>query len=148
MEIIGNWGLGRLSLTIAACVLFAGSAILPDGHIFNAAWVAAETRIPEPYRYTVRGIVRQLPKAESGQHSVMIRHQEIPDYVDIDGKKVGMRAMTMPFTLDQSLDITALKVGDEIEFDLISRWVPVAEDRIVAIRNLPSGSVTFEAGEK
>lgn len=71
----------------------------------------------------VRGSVESLPDAFG---DLMLRHEHIPDFVaPMTGKLnvnkngvTGMRAMTMPFEAAAGVDISSLKVGDKVEFDL------------------------------
>ena len=56
--------------------------------------------------YPVRGTIIEIRK-ESNEF--LIHHDEIPDF---------MMAMTMPFKLTDSLDITRYKVGDSLKFRL------------------------------
>ncbi len=58
----------------------------------------------EPETYSTRGTVRSV--TPSGNH-VMIHHEEIPGFMD---------AMTMPFDVPDTLDVSHLERDDRIEF--------------------------------
>jgi len=85
---------------------------------------AVTTEVAPDWVYTgVRGRVEKLPDAFG---DLMIHHEHIPDFVaPMTGKlninkngTTGMRSMTMPFEPAEGVDVSALKVGDTIEFDL------------------------------
>jgi hypothetical protein len=86
--------------------------------------------------YRVRGEIYQLPDPQIPGASLMIRHEAIPDFVNQQGEKVGMAAMTMAFEPAPGLSWPDLQVGDKVEFDLQVDW-----ERgwygIVALRKLP-----------
>ncbi len=65
------------------------------------------------HTYSVRGVVRHI-----GEDSVQVRHEEVPDFRDLDGEPVGMSAMTMDFALGPGVEVEAVNVGDKIEFRL------------------------------
>ncbi|MFT5424745.1 MAG: hypothetical protein ACI89L_002543 [Phycisphaerales bacterium] len=82
------------------------------------------TEVAPDWVYTgVRGRVEKLPDAFG---DLMIHHEHIPDFVapmsgELNINKngaTGMRAMTMPFEPAAGVDVSTLKVGDMIEFDL------------------------------
>lgn len=93
------------------------------------ATVVADTETPAAeiapdWVYTnVRGSVESLPDAFG---DLMVRHEHIPDFVapmtgvlNVNKNGVtGMRAMIMPFEPAPGVDISSLKIGDKIEFDL------------------------------
>lgn len=70
---------------------------------------------PAQETYTVRGILRGINFADQ---SVMVEHEEVPDY---------MPAMTMPFDVKSMAEVQPLKVGDGMEFRLVvtdtSSWI-------------------------
>ncbi len=109
------------------------------------AFIGAPLRVqaedPAVYRYEVKGVVRQLPA--SAREEIFIRHEPIPDYVNADGKKVGMHAMTMPFWIADGVSLDGLAVGDAVSFSLESRWKPKAMDVITRIEKtnaaIPAG---------
>jgi Cu/Ag efflux protein CusF len=88
------------------------------------------------YRYLVRGVIVKLPDAEKNKSELVIKHEDIPDYVDETGTKVGMHSMSMPFTLATSVSLAGFAVGDKIEFVFESWWKPKPGDRIVEIRKI------------
>lgn len=93
---------------------------------------------PDVHRYVVRGTIRQLPSKPGGE--LFIRHEPIPDYVNRDGKVVGMHAMTMPFWIAEGVSLDEFASGDRVEFTFESRWHPKPEDKIVAIRKIDAES--------
>ena len=84
----------------------------------------ASAELAPDWLYTgIRGRVESLPDAYG---DLMIHHEHIPDFVaPMSGKLnvnkngvTGMRAMTMPFEPAEGVDVSSLKVGDVVEFDL------------------------------
>ena len=88
----------------------------------------------DEHTYTVRGVVKKLPKDSSNE--VIISHEPIPDYMDMDGNKVGMKGMTMPFYLADGVSLDGIQAGDRVEFTYMSRWKPTPDDKVTAIRKL------------
>ena len=76
----------------------------------------------ETATYLSSGEIRRLPDTDSRGSEIWIRHEEIPDFVDMDGEKVGMETMTMPFPLADSGLLEGLEVGDRVEFVFEVNW--------------------------
>ena len=60
-----------------------------------------------PTEYTVRGVVRQL---NPGGASLVVKHEEVPGF---------MPAMTMPFDVRDTNELTRIKPGDLIQFRML-----------------------------
>lgn len=95
-----------------------------------AAWIlwmtacapAAGPDEPDGARYLVTGIVRGIEQSD-GVTRLSLEHDEIPDFVDIDGNIVGMDAMTMTMTVWSGLSLpTGLEIGDPVRFGLDVDW--------------------------
>lgn len=91
--------------------------------------------------YTVRAEIMRLPAPGEPAPELQARHEEIPSFVEKHGEAPkGMRAMTMPFPVAPSLDLSAISVGDKvsltfevdyaIETGLVDSW---RATRIVAL---------------
>ncbi len=82
------------------------------------------------YSYTVRGKVTTLPSAERPIDDFMIHHEAIHDFKNRDGVvfenaatgTLGMKSMTMPFPVDESVSLDSIEVGDIVEFTFITVW--------------------------
>ena len=78
--------------------------------------------------YRARGTVRKILKpsdkdAKTGEAaSVMIHHEALPSFKDKAGKTVGMKAMTMSFSLAPSISLKGIETGDKISFRFEVRW--------------------------
>lgn len=72
--------------------------------------------------YQVRGEIMSLPGADKSLSSLNIRHEAIPDFVDGQGKTVGMDAMNMPFPLADGLDLSDFSVGDKVQVTFEVTW--------------------------
>ncbi len=57
--------------------------------------------------YTVRGVILEI---QENKKQLMIRHDEIPGF---------MMAMTMPFTIHESVDLSQFSIGDSVHFQLV-----------------------------
>ena len=98
----------------------------------------------EPQKvYTVKAVVAVLPDPNSPLSEFQARHEPIPDFLDGDGKVIGMNEMTMPFPPADGVDIDHLAIGDEVEIDFAVWWESEREGmpktpfyRAVAIRKL------------
>ncbi len=69
-----------------------------------------------PVKYTVRGIIKQIPIKDNPRTSLQIHHEAIPTFAK-GGKVIGMHEMTMEFPLGPGVSLEGLKVGDKVEFD-------------------------------
>jgi len=92
--------------------------------------VAAKSAPAGPRRYAVRGEVLRLPG--QGEAGLTVRHEAVPNLVDMEGKVVGMESMTMSLPLAASASTRGLAVGDKIAFVLAVDWVKpsIAVERI------------------
>lgn len=80
----------------------------------NAQVILTNTIVPLPsstnqQTFEVRGVVTELP---ADGRSVVIKHEPIPDY---------MPAMTMPFEVRDTNELSGLQPGDAISFRMIVR---------------------------
>ena len=97
--------------------------------------------------YTVQGVVRGVPTADRPGSQLSIRHQAIPDFVDFNGKEVGMGSMTMPFPAADDLSLEGITPGDAIEFDLAVDWDGDRPVQVTRVVRLPEGTeVDFGEG--
>ncbi len=72
--------------------------------------------------YTVRGRIITLPARESKIY-FQVHHEEIKDFLDKDGKVVGMKEMIMPFPdLAPNLSLAAFSTGDVVAITFDVRW--------------------------
>ena len=70
--------------------------------------------------YEVAGVITRLPDGPGTE--LMIRHDEIPDFVNGQGEVVGMSAMTMGFPVADGIDLTNFAVDDSVGFTFVVRW--------------------------
>ncbi|MEZ4386653.1 MAG: copper-binding protein [Candidatus Krumholzibacteriia bacterium] len=92
-------------------------------------------------RYTVRGVIEKLPAVDGPDHAIYIHHAAIPDYRNEAGEVVGMMSMVMPFPVADGVSLDGLAVGDPVEFTFTMQWQPHGHYEIVAIAELPTGTV-------
>lgn len=93
---------------------------------------------PPDQSYTVRGRIEQLPKRKGDD--MLIHHEAIDGFVDGEGKKVGMKAMVMPFTPADDLSVDQAEAGDEVRFTFEVRWGGDPMLRVTDLDELPSGT--------
>lgn len=109
------------------------------------ALAACRASAPEPgasaRRYTMRGVVVQLPDRGSAHPQVVLRHERIPDFRDASGAVIGMDAMTMPFDLAPAASAPALAVGDQVEAVLAVDWARPSV-QIERLSKLPAATTT------
>jgi Cu/Ag efflux protein CusF len=70
--------------------------------------------------YDVAGVITRLPSGAGTE--LMIRHDEIPDFVNRAGEAVGMKAMVMGFPVADSVDLSSFAEGDSVHFTFVVRW--------------------------
>ncbi len=84
-------------------------------------------------RYTVKGTVKSVTAAAN---RVVIAHEEIPSFKDREGQAVGMMAMSMPFAVEKSVDLSNLAPGTRVEFTFETRWKDANPVHIVELKPL------------
>lgn len=92
---------------------------------------------PEPETYTVRGEIVDLPDPEDPTSGFFVYHEAIDTFRGMDGKVVGMSSMTMPFAVDEDLDLEGLQRGDKVEFDLHVDWEGDPATLVTRVEKLP-----------
>src|SRR4030095_7348796 len=92
---IGTLALAALMSAVGACRKAPGEA--PR----NAASTATQVQV-----FSVKGVVREL---KPDGRTLVVRHEEIPNY---------MAAMTMPFCVNDTNELSMIQPGDEITFRL------------------------------
>lgn len=74
---------------------------------------------PEPdARYTVRGIIEQLPSKDNRLSEFVVHHEPIDDFKAFNGT-VGMDSMSMPFPVARTLSLDGLAVGDRVSVEFV-----------------------------
>jgi Cu/Ag efflux protein CusF len=105
----------------------------------------SEVGAPEPAVYVVRGVVRQIRQIDDGKTQLSILHEAIPDFVGINGDVVGMKSMTMPFIVADSVDMTGIEPGSRVQIELSVDWNRTEPGLIGSIEFLPEDAVlSFE----
>jgi Cu/Ag efflux protein CusF len=67
-------------------------------------------------------VVRQVRELPDGRSQLSVHHEEIADFVSINGEVIGMKSMTMPFSVAESVDLTGVQAGSKISFALSVDW--------------------------
>lgn len=96
--------------------------------------------LPPPATYEVRGLVRTIKEQSIGSTQLSIHHEAMPDFVGIKGQVEGMKSMTMPFTVAESVDLDGITPGTKILFQLTVDWSAPEPALITAIEVLPPES--------
>lgn len=103
---------------------------------------------PAPALYSVRGVIRQVRPVDDGKIQVSVLHEAIPDFVGINGDVVGMKSMTMPFTVADTVELTGLEPGSRVRFELSVDWNRAEPGLITALETLPDDAIlSFEASD-
>lgn len=97
------------------------ASMLSTGCSDDQPQAPAETEISTA-SYQVRGEIMSLPSADKSLSSLNIRHEAIPDFVDGQGKTVGMDAMRMPFPPAEGLNLSEFSVGDKVLVTFEVTW--------------------------
>jgi Cu/Ag efflux protein CusF len=85
------------------------------------------------FTYTVQGVVRAMPGNGRAKNELLVKHEPIPQYRDRAGNIVGMKAMTMPFYLADSVSLHDIHVGDSVTMTVKQRLKPEFWERVVSI---------------
>ena len=96
--------------------------------------------LPPPATYKIRGLVRQVKEQSIGSTQLSILHEAMPEFVGIKGEVEGMKSMTMPFTVAESVDLEGITPGTKIAFQLTVDWSAPEPALITGIEVLPPDS--------
>lgn len=113
----------------------------------SALWMACggtpETEIqnPAPMTYEMRGVVRQVRNLGEGGTQISVQHEAIPDFVGINGDRIGMKSMTMPFAVADSVDVSSLEPGAKVKFELSVDWNRREPGLVTALMPLPADTI-------
>jgi Cu/Ag efflux protein CusF len=78
---------------------------------------------PAAQTYTTPGVVERVPG--DAVPYLTIRHETIPDFLDKDGKVIGMPAHAMEFfAVSPAIDLSKLKAGQKVLLTFEVRWGP------------------------
>lgn len=128
---------------IAFAITTAFLSLAPACKRSDSKPAAVAQPIIEQHRYTVRGVIEQLPSAAEPTREFQVRHEAIPHFVGQNGA-LGMDTMTMPFPLAEGLSLGSLKIKDvieltfEVDYDTAAK--KFVEYRAVAVKPLPAGT--------
>jgi hypothetical protein len=115
-----------------------------------AAFTPSTPTGPAEATYTLRGRISALPNPP--KTSLVIHHEEIPDFADADGNKIGMEEMEMQFPfLGAGVSLDGLAPGDPVEAVMEMRYKGQPRFLITSIKKLPADAVlklgTIETGK-
>ncbi len=120
--------------------------------VLSSSWQAcggsseSEVESPPPAVYAARGVIRQIRQVGDGKTQISILHEAIPDFIGIDGDVVGMKSMTMPFTVANTVHLTGFEPGSRVRFELAVDWHRRDPALITSIETLPDDVLlSFEA---
>jgi hypothetical protein len=98
--------------------------------------------------YTARGQVVQLPDPAQPGSGLYLSHEAIDDFVDREGKTVGMDPMSMPFQVAKGVSLAGIVPSDIVEFELTVDWQAETPVEITRVRKLPPGTrLVFRAAQ-
>ncbi len=101
---------------------------------------------PADHAYESRGVVERM-QTRSDDH-VMILHEEIPDFIGIDGTASTMHSMSMPFAIGEGVSTTGMKVGSKIGFAFEVRWTGGEPLLVTKVEVLGEGAALELADER
>jgi hypothetical protein len=144
-----GWGL-KLGMIKSAVVVGLLAGVCVMGGCPKANPVATlETKRPfEPTAatgpaeatYTLRGRISALPNPPKS--ALVIHHEELPDFADADGNKIGMDEMEMQFPfLGAGVSLDGLAPGDLVEAVMEMRYKGQPRFLITSIKELPADTV-------
>ena len=98
--------------------------------------------------YKVRAQVTQLPDPANPGSGLYLQHEAVDDFVDREGKTVGMDPMNMPFPVAAGVSLEGIAPADYVEIDLHVDWQADSPVAITRIRKLPPDTrLVFRAAE-
>ena len=112
---------GSTRLLVAILVPLLVGCGQPDGADAPSGSAPVDADAPIGMTYFVRGIVVELP---GEGRDLVIRHESIPEFMNIKGEIVGMNSMQMPFPLGADASLEGIAVGDKVRFVLEVDWAP------------------------
>ena len=122
-----------LALGILVAAVGAFAACSPGGDSGGLSSRPSTATILE-----VRGVIRQLPRQAAVP--LLIEHEAIPDFIDIDGNRAPMGTMTMPFAVADDVSLDGLEVGDPIGFTLEIDWQTTPSIVVTSVEALTEGT--------
>jgi hypothetical protein len=127
--------MGRSAHWVFCCLGVLPSMAACSG---GAERAAREEGAAAVQRYEVRGEVTRLPSA--AEPALFVRHEAVPEFVDMDGEVVGMDSMTMPFPLSEGVGLDGVEPGDKVRFTLEVEWEGDPPYRITRVEELAAGT--------
>ncbi|MEM1445863.1 MAG: copper-binding protein [Planctomycetota bacterium] len=108
-------------LTLLCLPLLTGC---PSGEVASSAPTTPAVDLSDPATkvYDVRGFIVALPDPANPASDLQINHEEIPDFVNVEGEVSGMKAMVMPFPLAPGVSLEGLAVGDPVALSFAVNW--------------------------
>lgn len=92
---------------------------------------------PAEHTYSTRGRITGLPA--SGQLYLRVHHEDIPDFVDRKGERIGMNEMDMEFPwITPGASLRGLSVGDAVGLTFEVRWNSDPLTLVTRINRLPA----------
>jgi len=129
----GKRRLLRTAPTLLCAFALAAGCARPARESANGSDISGK----EGRTYTTRGQVTQLPDPAHPGSGLSLSHEAIDEFVDRDGKTVGMDPMNMPFPVAPGVSLNGIAPGDVVEFDLHVDWQADTPVAITRIRKLP-----------
>jgi hypothetical protein len=86
------------------------------------------------HTYTTRGVILSLP-GERVTQEFIVHHEEIPEYVSINGS-IGMNEMAMPIPVPDPSILEGIEIGDKVELVFGERFEPDHTMGLVSITKL------------
>jgi hypothetical protein len=100
------------------------------------------------HTYKVRGQVTQLPDPANPGSGLHVQHEAVDDFVDREGKTVGMDPMNMPFPVADGVSLEGIAPADYVEFDLHVDWQADSPVAITRLHKLPPDTrLVFRAAQ-
>jgi Cu/Ag efflux protein CusF len=124
---------GTIAAVLVAVAVGAFATCSSKGNSGDSA-----VRSPTATVLQIRGVVRQLPRRASAP--LLIEHEAISEFIDFNGNRAPMEAMTMPFEITDEALLAGLEVGDPVVFLLEIDWEESPSIVISSIEKLPAGT--------
>lgn len=77
--------------------------------------------LPE-HTYTVAAEIIRISSPNEPRREILLQHEAVPEFVDQDGNKVGMAAMTMPFPVAARVNLADFQPTDKVRATFVVRF--------------------------
>lgn len=76
----------------------------------------------QEHSYTVAAEIIRISAPNAPRREILLQHEAVPEFVDQNGNRVGMAAMTMPFPVAASVNLPDFQPTDKVRATFVVRF--------------------------